>query len=64
MTKLISTSGKKTIRIVADCLAIWLWFEFMERERERERERQRGGGMQCIGTYLIACKFIQRRIQW
>ena len=27
-------------------------------QRERERERERGGGMKCIGTYVIACKFI------
>ena len=43
----------KTIRSVADCLVT---VEIHGRERERER------GMKCIGTYVIACKFIKRKI--
>ena len=48
----------KTIRVVADYLAT-VGIHGRERERERKRER---GGMQCIGTYVIACKFIKKYI--
>ena len=44
----------KTIGIVADCLAT-------VRIHDKERERG-GGGMKFIGTYVIACKFIERTI--
>ena len=40
----------ETIRIVADCLAT-------VRIHGREREKR---GMQCIGTFVIACKFIKK----
>ena len=43
----------KTIRIVANCLST-------VRIQGRERERERGGGKQCIGTYVIACKLIKK----